>query len=119
MSHRLKVIFVALAILTAGYLLLFLLAGWPNRPLNEAFASNVEKAVIGSFLEAMVLFIIAIVLMTGKGGAAPGTIGTEKPVELPPGFMTRREKGGSYLLAAGLVLLIGGSVCWGYFFTFV
>lgn len=115
MNHRLRIIFLSLLGLGLMAFVGAMIAGWPEIKLGPALMNGMWFTFCGSLMEGMLLLVVGIVLATGKGGAAPGSIGTEKAEELPNGFLTRRSKGASYLIAGGLVLMVGTSLCWGSF----
>lgn len=113
MNHRLRTIFLSLLVLGIIAFIGALIAGWPGKVLGMALLEGMWFTFFGSLLEGMLLLVVGIVMATGKGGAPPGSIGTEQAEELPKGYLTRRSKGASYLMAGGLVLLVGTSLCWG------
>lgn len=114
MTYHRKVIFTSLGILLGVALLGF---------LSELLSAHPEGMIVGlitlgfSLFEGVVLLIIALVVRLGDYGGA--TEGIQPPADLldapdtPPRPLTAADKARAFLAAAGLVFLVGGSICYG------
>lgn len=112
MSYTTKVILISLAI----WLVLSVLIG-----LISA-ASGEDYYMIGGLLGGMItgivgvvgLVITAAVILLGKiDGKTTKPLGENDPLDATPRKLSYRERGLAYLAAAGTILLIGTSICFG------
>lgn len=112
MSYTTKVIFISLAV----WLALSLLCGFIMALSGE------EYWVLGIMIAGMItgiagvagLVITAAVILLGKlNGKKLVPPGPKAPLDAKPAPLHYRERGMAFLAAAGVILLIGGSVCFG------
>lgn len=116
MSYTRKVIYISLGLLVAVTLLGFLsqLASGTGR------VDGLEVGVIAlgfSFLEAFVLIIAALGILIIKPG--DGVMKVSSPDDLLDASgkrekpLTHHRRAGAFFAAAGIVILVGGSLCFG------
>lgn len=116
MSYTRKVIYIALGLLVAVTLLVFLFQ----------FASGVgrvdvlELGVVAlgfSLLEAFVLIVVALGILIIKPGG--GSVNVDSPDDVLDASgprekpLTHHRRAGAFFAAAGIVILVGGSLCFG------
>lgn len=112
MSYTTRVILISLAVWLGLSLLSGLLMG----------LSGEEYWTIGILITGMIIGIVGIIglLITGAVillGKLPGKKlippGGDAPLDAKPAPMHYRERGLAFLAAAGVILMIGGSICFG------
>ena len=106
MRQRISVLLSAVVLIIAevgGYSLFVGLPDW-GKPSDWVY--SFWLMLISLTLLGIIYFIIGIVLVTSRE-VAPGSIGTEVPVEVPAGYLSKQYRGGSYILAASLLLGVG------------
>ncbi len=112
MSYTTKVILISLAV----WLLLSLICG-----VIMGFAGE-EYWTIGILIAGMLiglteivgLIVTGAVILLGKfSGKKLIPPGKDAPLDAQPAPLHYRERGLAYLAAAGVILMIGGSICFG------
>lgn len=115
MRHRLLILFVSFAVLAVVSAIILLACGWPGKSIDYAWRNGGWMMFVAATLEGIILTVIGMV-KTSSLRVPPGSIGTESPEELPKGYLSPQYRGGSYIIAGGLILMVGTSVCWGGYF---
>lgn len=116
MSYTRKVIYISLGLLIA----VTLISAIPGVASSSGRIDGLEVglvALVFSLLEAFVLIIIAIgILIVKPGGGSmnvaspPDVLDSSGTREKP---LTHHRRAGAFFAAAGIVVLVGGSLCFG------
>lgn len=117
MSYRQKAVSVSLGILAAFSLIFFLLD--PPNSGQHLGGIGFGLGMIGiTAVEAFILLVVGIYLrVTAKSSPTQASNGESSELldqpELQAAPVSQKEKGNALLLSAGLVILVGPSICFG------
>jgi len=103
MSYKMKVILLSLIPLVVVFGIIF----WNHDPRMHLASLNFVVVLMVAIVEALLLFIVAMVIKVRRVDS------NVSEADQIASSNSNRAKMKAFLLAAGVVLLVGGSLCFG------
>lgn len=116
MKYRLPTIFFSLLILAAVLFIRLKNTGWPEMGFDQAYRDTVDGNYLAAQLMALVMGVAGVAMLVAGKDKKTGEANNGSAAESPDNSKWRRETGLNLILAAGVVLLVGVSVCMGELF---